>query len=208
MEYPDELISRAESMFLFDRLEYFQIASETGIPKSVLFKLAEEKDWEQRRANFSAAEKTLLLRKMYNKANKALDENIMAAPQIIYALTNLEKIIGSQNETQGVKIGRQTVKIAGRADAAEALRIAVESQISEMIASGNVDVKKLKGLEESFALIDRLENKGADLPKIFLQNLEFIGEKLAARDPEAVEALAKNFDWLTDEFKKKNTQDL
>jgi len=93
--YPTELLSRAEGMFLFEGLEYYQIAQKTGIPKQVLFRLASEENWEQRRAEFSSAEKTLLIRKMYIKANKALEDNISSAPQIIYALTNLEKFIAN-----------------------------------------------------------------------------------------------------------------
>lgn len=207
MNYPDEMIARAESMFLFEGLEYYQIAQKTNIPKRTLYKIAEAGDWEQRRAEFSAAEKTLLLRKMYIKANKALEDNITAAPQIIYALTNLEKIIASQSEAPVVKIGRQTVKIEGRADAAAALRIAVEERINQMISEGEIDVKGLKGLEESFSLIDRLENKGADLPKIFLKNLEFIGEKLAGKDPVGVEIIAQHFEYLTSEFKKRHAEE-
>lgn len=40
-----------------------------------------------------------------------------------------------------------------------------------------------------------------DLPKIFLENLEWIARVLKDTDPEGLKVLARNFDYLTDKFK-------
>jgi hypothetical protein len=45
------------------------------------------------------------------------------------------------------------------------------------------------------------ENREVDLPKIFLENLEWIARALKDTDPEGLKVLARNFDYLTDKFK-------
>jgi hypothetical protein len=44
-------------------------------------------------------------------------------------------------------------------------------------------------------------NGEVDLPKIFLENLEWIARALKDTDPEGLKVLARNFDYLTDKFK-------
>ena len=53
------------------------------------------------------------------------------------------------------------------------------------------------------------ENRGngeVDLPKIFLENMEFVAGVLKDTDPEGLKVLARNFDVIVNRFKEKHAQ--
>jgi len=75
-------------------------------------------------------------------------------------------------------------------------------------ASNNLDPQDVYAVIRLEKLARERESKGqentapdVDLPKIFLENLEWIARALQETDPEGFKVLARNFDALTIKFK-------
>jgi transposase len=75
-------------------------------------------------------------------------------------------------------------------------------------AASNLDPQDVYAVIRLEKLARERESKGhenttpdVDLPKIFLENLEWIARALQETDPEGFKVLARNFDYLTDKFK-------
>jgi hypothetical protein len=65
-------------------------------------------------------------------------------------------------------------------------------------------VSKLRALvdrENQSMAAETLGAAGADLPRVFLENMEFVANVLKEIDPEGLKILAKNFDAIVNRFK-------
>lgn len=74
-------------------------------------------------------------------------------------------------------------------------------------AADNLDPQDVYAVARLEKLMEKREVKpeetlpDVDLPKIFLENLEWIARALKDADPEGLKVLARNFDYLTDKFR-------
>jgi len=80
-------------------------------------------------------------------------------------------------------------------------------------ASNNLDPQDVYAVIRLEKLARERESKGqentapdVDLPKIFLENLEFIAEILKEIDPEALKVFGRNFETIVQKFKEQHAQ--
>lgn len=80
-------------------------------------------------------------------------------------------------------------------------------------ASNNLDPQDVYAVIRLEKLARERESKGqentapdVDLPKIFLENMEFIAEILKEIDPEALKVFGRNFETIVQKFKEQHAQ--
>ncbi|MBW2075878.1 MAG: hypothetical protein JRI58_14250 [Deltaproteobacteria bacterium] len=80
-------------------------------------------------------------------------------------------------------------------------------------AADNLDPQDVYAVIRLEKLARERESKGqentapdVDLPKIFLENMEFVAEVLKDVDPQGLKVLARNFDVIVQRFKEQHAQ--
>lgn len=163
-EYPPEAVWQAQERFCVLRQTYAQIAEEMGIAASTLKRWGAQHDWRDKREAYARAQAEMR-GDMIMARSQMLKELIASGnPLLGFAVAKLEEVAlkQAQAEREGrlleIKAARQRRAINSPAEAAEALKEAVELKLARMLASPEeVDLKTVKDIKEALALIAAMQ---------------------------------------------------
>lgn len=157
-EIPWEIRERAEELYIVDGLTYEQTARETGVSDSQLKRWGVRGQWNEKRKEYREAlgeikrDTVKLRRNLLREALTSLD------PQAVYAVARLEQVAAqaAKGEPSPARPAAIEREVETPAQAAEAIREAVEQRINRML-SGDMDLKGLKDLKAALELWEKLD---------------------------------------------------
>lgn len=171
-EHEPETVWKAQELYCMDRLSFDRVAEVTGIAASTLKRWADKYHWREKREEIAQLESDIRVNTIRGRAT-VLEKLLTAADgkeasQAAFAVASLESLALKQQELAAAgKIPSPaaipTPKIATRAEAAAALREAVERKLGLALADpATITSATVKDVMLCLSLVEDLEKS---LPK-------------------------------------------
>ena len=149
---------KARQLYIVEGYSYRDIANMTGVSLTQISHWAADEKWIEQKKDYQnniaiiESNKTILKKKLIAKAMETLN------PQDVYAYIGLEN--ASNKELPKDDPPENKIKINTSSDAVDALKIAIETKINQMIQHPeSIELKEIKDLKDSLELIEKMEKQ-------------------------------------------------
>ena len=163
-EYPPETVWKAMELYCVARLPYHEVAQHVGVAASTLKRWGKEYDWADKRAELAQAEADIRADTVLARASMLKELISSKNPIVGFAVAKLEDLAikQAQFERENRQIEAQATpqirEINNPADAAAALKEAIEIKLGRLLASPeDVDLKAVKGIKDALTMLKELE---------------------------------------------------
>ena len=170
VEYPPEMVWRAQDLYCIDRLSFDKVAAEIGVAASTLKRWAENFGWQAMRESIAKAQAEIRANKVLARAKtiNALMNNPRA--DMAFAVSALEGLALKEAEAARVAEERAEEREAAKKetisaetittpqDAISALHKGVDSRLRALLRQPEkIDLKKIQEVQKCFALLSEMQ---------------------------------------------------
>ena len=171
-EYPPEKVWEAQELYCVVRLSYAETAQHVGVAASTLKRWGKEYGWSEKRERIAQAEADIRADTVLARSEMLKELIDSKNPIVGFAVAKLEELALKQAQAERERKAGQAAaakpqmrEIHTPADAAAALKEAVELKLSRLLASPeDVDLKAVKDVKEALAMIETMQ-AGKSKPK-------------------------------------------
>lgn len=165
-EYPPEKVFEAQDMYCVDRLTFEAVSGRTGVSVATLKRWSDKYGWRAKREEL--AQKVSEIRiDLYKARAKMLAQVVENGSALdAFAVAKLETLVIDQERWKSDREKESApapVRIESPIQAAELLEAALEKKLGALLAApGTIDLKAIKDLRESLALVAEMRGKSKD----------------------------------------------
>lgn len=170
-EYPPEAVWQAQELYCIARLTYAQVADELNIGITTLKRWGKTYDWKGKRGKLAQAQADIRADTILARSEMLKELIEERNPVVGFAVAKLEELAlkQAQAEREGKALEAMAAAKTKRreihtpADAAAALKDAVEMKLARLLASPeDVDMKAVKAVKDALELIKEMQPKDSD----------------------------------------------
>ena len=170
VEYPPEMVWRAQDLYCIDRLSFDKVATETGVAASTLKRWSENFGWQAMRESIAKAQAEIRANKVLARAKTI--EALMSNPRadMAFAVSALEGLALKESEAARAAEERAEEREAARQEsisaesittpqeAISALHKGVDSRLRALLRQPEkIDLKKIQEVQKCFALLSEMQ---------------------------------------------------
>lgn len=169
-EYPPETVWQAQELYCVLRFSYAKVAAELDVAESTLKRWGQQYGWAGKREMIAQAQADIRADTILARSQMLKQVLATSNPLAAFAVEKLERLAMEQAEAEREgraaqareeQAGRR--RINGPADAAAALREAIEIKLSRILASpADVDLKAVKDLKAALDAVAEFDAQSQD----------------------------------------------
>ena len=170
-EYPPEKVWEAQELYCVARLSYCDTAQHVGVAASTLKRWGKQFGWAEKRERLAQAQADIRADTVLARSEMLKELIAGRNPVVGFAVAKLEELALKQAEAERQRKQTEAApqpqmrEIHTQADAAAALKEAVEIKLARLLASPeDVDLKAVKDVKEALAMIETMQ-AGSSKPK-------------------------------------------